>query len=78
MSEHVDKVRSYMLKSFDESQKRNGAWMSWLYKFYFEGKNTRDNYADIVNGITNEDIRQLAKYILEQGNYIEVSMTPAE
>ena len=78
VSEHVEKVRSYMLKSFDEMQKRNGAWMSWLYKFYFEGKNTRDSYADIVNSITTEDIRQLAKYILEQGNYIEVSMTPAE
>ena len=78
VSEHVEKVRSYMLKSFDEMQKRNGAWMSWLYKFYFEGKNTRDSYADIVNSITTEDIRLLAKYILDQGNYIEVSMTPAE
>ena len=78
VSEHVEKVRSYMLKSFEESQKRNGAWKTWLYKYYFEGKNTRDNYADIVNSITTEDIRQLAKYILEQGNYIEVSMTPAE
>ena len=78
VSEHVEKVRSYMLKSFEESQKRNGAWKTWLYKYYFEGKNTRDSYADIVNSITIEDIRQLAKYILEQGNYIEVSMTPAE
>ena len=78
VSEHVEKVRSYMLKSFEESQKRNGAWKTWLYKYYFEGKNTRDNYVDIVNGITTEDIRQLAKYVLDQGNYIEVSMTPAE
>ena len=77
-SEHVEKVRSYMLKSFEESQKRNGAWKTWLYKFYFEGKNTRDGYAELVNSITAEDIRLLAKYILDQGNYIEVSMTPAE
>ena len=78
VSEHVEKVRSYMLKSFDESQKRNGAWKTWLYKYYFEGKNTRDGYAELVSSITTEDIRLLAKYILEQGNYIEVSMTPAE
>ena len=78
VNEHVEKVRSYMLKSFEESQKRNGAWKTWLYKYYFEGKNTRDGYVDLVNSITAEDIRLLAKYILDQGNYIEVSMTPAE
>ena len=78
VNEHVEKVRSYMLKSFEESQKRNGAWKTWLYKYYFEGKNTRDGYVDLVSSITAEDIRLLAKYILDQGNYIEVSMTPAE
>ena len=78
VSEHVEKVRSYMLKSFDENQKKNGAWKTWLYKYFFQGKNTHDTYVDVVNSITAEDIRLLAKYILDQGNYIEVSMTPAE
>ena len=78
VSEHVEKVRSYMLKSFEENQKKNGAWKTWLYKYFFQGKNTHDAYADVVNSITAEDIRLLAKYILDQGNYIEVSMTPAE
>ena len=78
VSEHVEKVRSYMLKSFEEKQKKNGSWMNWLYSYYFEGKNTYDGYTELVNSITTEDIRLLAKYILDQGNYIEVSMTPAE
>ena len=78
VSEHVEKVRSYMLKSFDEKQKKNGSWMNWLYSYYFEGKNTYDGYTGLVNSITAEDIRLLAKYILDQGNFIEVSMTPAE
>ena len=77
-SEHVEKVRSYMLKSFEESQKKNGAWMNWLYAYYFENKDTYSNYEQLVNSITAEDIRLLAKYILDQGNFIEVSMTPAE
>ena len=77
-SEHVEKVRSYMLKMFDENQKKNGAWKSWLYNYFFRGKNKYDGYTDLVNSITTEDIRLLAKYILDQGNYIEVSMTPAE
>ena len=52
--------------------------MNWLCSYYFEGKNTYDSYAELVNGITAEDIRLLAKYIIDQGNLIEVSMTPAE
>ena len=78
VSEHVEKVRSYMLKSFEESQKKNGAWMNWLYSYYFENEDTYSSYEELVKSITVEDIRQLAKYILDQGNFIEVSMTPAE
>ena len=78
VTEHVEKVRSYMLKSFEESQKKNGAWMSWLVGNYFENEDTYTGYEELVKGITNEDIRLLAKYILDQGNFIEVSMTPAE
>ena len=77
-SDHVEKIRSYLLKSFEESQRKNAAWKSWMYRYFFQGKNTHDNFVGIVNGITAEDIRLMAKYILDQGNYIEVSMTPAE
>ena len=78
VAEHVEKVRSYMLKSFEESQKKNGAWMNWLYSYYFDGEDNYSGYEELVKGITAEDIRMLAKYILDQGNFIEVSMTPAE
>ena len=78
VAEHVEKVRSYMLKSFEESQKKNGAWMNWLYSYYFDGEDNYSGYEELVKGITTEDIRLLAKYILDQGNFIEVSMTPAE
>ena len=78
VSEHVEKVRSYMLKSFEESQKKNGAWMNWLYSYYFENEDTYSSYEELVKSITVEDICLLAKYILDQGNFIEVSMTPAE
>ena len=78
VAEHVEKVRSYMLKSFEESQKKNGSWMNWLYSYYFDGEDNYSGYEELVKGITAEDIRLLAKYILDQGNFIEVSMTPAE
>ena len=78
VAEHVEKVRSYMLKSFEESQKKNGAWMNWLSNYYFEGEDTYTGYEELIKGITADDISALAKYILDQGNFIEVSMTPAE
>ena len=77
-TEHVEKVRSYMLKSFEENQKKNGAWMNWLYSYYFEGIDNYTGYEELINSITCEHVRLLAKYILDQGNFIEVSMTPAE
>lgn len=77
-SEHVEKVRSYMLKSFDESQRKNGSWMDWLSSYYFRGEDNYTVFEELVKGITVEDIRLLAKYILDQGNFIEVSMIPAE
>ena len=76
--EHVEKVRSYMLKSFEESQKKNAAWMSWLNNFYFEGEDSHDGYDTLIKSITKEDIRKMAEYIIAQGNFIEVSMVPAE
>ncbi len=77
-SEIIEKVRSYMLKSFEESQKKNGAWLNWLYSYYFEGEDNYSGYSELVKSITSEDISNLAQYIIEQGNFIEVSMTPAE
>ena len=78
VEEHIEKVRSYMLKTLEESQKKNSAWMNWLYNFYFEGEDGHDGYAELIKSITAEDIRKLAEYILAQGNFIEVSMVPAE
>ena len=76
--EHIDKVRQYMVKSYEESQEKNGAWMNWLFRYYFEGEDTYTGYLELVESITKEDIQQLAQYIIAQGNFIEVSMVPAE
>lgn len=74
--EHIEKVRTYMLRSFDEAQKENGSWVYWLYRYYFDNEDVYSNYVNLVNSITKEDIRQLLVYILEQGNMIEVGMLP--
>jgi zinc protease len=76
--EHIEKVRSYMLKTFEENQRKNSAWMNWLYSYYFDNEDSYSNFETIVNGVTKEDIRKMVEYILSSGNFIEVSMVPAE
>ena len=78
VDEHIEKVRSYMLKTFEESQRKNSAWMNWMYSYYFENENTHDSFESIVKDMTKEDIRKFAEYILSLGNFIEVSMVPAK
>lgn len=75
-SEYIEKVRSYMLKTFDESEKKNEAWMEWLLSYYFYGDDFYTEYKNIVNSITAEELRKFLAYIIEQGNLIEVSMVP--
>ena len=76
--EHIEKVRSYMLKTFEENQRKNSAWMNWMYSYYFDNEDSYSNFETIVNGVTKEDIRKMVEYILSAGNFIEVSMVPAE
>ncbi len=76
VEEHVEKVRSYMLKTFDEQVKVNGAWSNWLMQYYFNGKDYYSDNIEVVKSITKEDIRAFLAGLLAQGNFIEVSMVP--
>ncbi len=76
--EYIEKVRSYMLKSFDEAQISNSAWNSWLFRYHFDNEDVYTNYTELVNSITKEDIRLFLNKLLDQGNMIEVSMSPEE
>lgn len=76
VAEHVEKVRSYMLKSFDEAQKDNGSWSHWLYRYYFDNEDVYSGYVELVNSLTSEDIRRLLATILDDNNLVEVSMVP--
>ena len=74
--EHIEKVRSYMLKSFEESQISNSAWTTWLYKYHFDNEDVYTNYTDLIKSVTKEDLRLFLNKLLEQGNMIELSMSP--
>ena len=74
-AEEVDKAKQYLIRSHAEKLKNNGYWMNQLKNIVRENKNYVDSYEETVNAITIEDIKAVAKIILNSGNRIEVGMT---
>ncbi|MBQ8500682.1 MAG: insulinase family protein [Bacteroides sp.] len=76
--EHIQKVKEYMLKSYNDSQKENGYWMSNLMEYHTSGIDRTDGYDTIVNNVTAKDIQKMAASLLKQGNKVTVIMTVPE
>jgi zinc protease len=74
--EDLAKVKENMIKTHTESVKRNGYWRSTieskvLYKMDFE-----TGYDNLINSVTSDDIKALAKQIITDGNITKVVMKP--
>ena len=77
--ENLDKVKEYMLKTYQENQKENGYWTSMLQEYYWDGLDMNTGYEDTVKSITVADLKAFAKAFFGQNNQIEVSMSsPAQ
>jgi zinc protease len=73
--EDLQKVKEYLLRSHEESLKKNGYWMNQMASYVLYGEENVAPYVDIVNNITAADIQELARRIFKSGNCIEVGMT---
>ena len=71
----LQKVKEYMLRSFDEGVKTNGHWLVTLVDKVTENKDYHTGYTDVVNALTAADIQNVARTIFRSGNRIEVGMT---
>jgi zinc protease len=77
--ENLGKIKEYMLRSHQESLKDNGYWMNSLVSKIRYDQDFVTGYEECVQGITIEDIKQVAKQIFGSGNRIVVGMeTPKE
>lgn len=74
-AEDVQKVREYMNRSYQESVKSNGYWLSAIKSKVTQDKNYVDGYLDCVNSITAQDVQDMATKIFKSGNRIIVGMT---
>ena len=72
--ENLAKIKEYMLRSHQEDLKNNGYWMNSLVSKTRYNQEFVEGYEDCVQGVTVEDIRQVAQQIFGSGNRLVVGM----
>lgn len=79
IKEEMEISRGASVKNFEKSiSTSNNVWLSYIMNFYSYGTNYPKDYLSVTNSITEKDIREIAKKILESGNEIELIMVPAK
>lgn len=71
----LQKVKEYMLRSYEEAVKQNGYWMGQMTNYALYGEDDDAIYVDTIKGITAADIQEVARQIFRSGNLFEVGMT---
>lgn len=77
--ENLAKIKEYMLRSHQEELKSNDYWMSSLVLKTRHNQEFVEGYADCVNSVSIEDIKQAAQQVFGCNNRLVVGMeTPQE
>lgn len=72
------KAKENLLKNASENQIKNNYWRNSIIRYYKYGIDTDANYVNTVNGITKEKVQDFVKSLLDQGNFIELVMSPSK
>ena len=78
IAEDIEKSREFLKKNYNNVLESNGGWMSAITRWYEEGYNYKEEYLNLVNGVTYDDVKAMAAKILEDNNYTKVIMRPAK
>ncbi|MBQ6613199.1 MAG: insulinase family protein [Alistipes sp.] len=78
IAEDIEKSREFLRKNYNNVLESNSGWMSAITRWYEEGYNYKEDYLNLVNGVTYDDVKAMAAKILEDGNYTKVIMRPAK
>ncbi len=73
--EDLKKVKEFLIKKHSEDLESNRYWMNCITTKDRDGYNPMENYNDIINGITGDDVANMAKAVLK-GYLKEVVQIP--
>ncbi len=62
--EDLKKVKEFLVKKHAEDLENNRYWMNCITTQERDGYNPMQNYTDIINGITGDDVANMAKAVL--------------
>ena len=63
--EDLKKVKEFLVKKHAEDMENNRYWMNCIQTMDRDGYNPMQNYNDIINAITGEDVANMAKAVLK-------------
>ncbi len=73
--EDLKKVKEFLIKKHSEDLESNRYWMNSIQCKERDGYNPMENYNDLINGITGDDVANMAKAVLK-GYLKEVVQIP--
>ncbi len=76
--EYVNKTKENFLKNRQENIIRNNFWNQVLVNYYTDDIDIMTDYEQIVKDINPGSVQKFLKKILKQGNFIDISMIPAQ
>ncbi len=77
-AEELSKIKEYMTKQHADNLKRNANWMSWTQSFYLYGQDKATGYQEIVDALSADDIKAMARKVLDDGNLLKIVMDPKQ
>lgn len=75
-AEDLAKIKEYSLKQHPDNLKDNGSWRGWIQAYHLYGLDMVSNYTDAVNQLSSDDIKAMARKILDDGNIAKFVMSP--
>jgi len=72
----IKKAVMSILKGRSEIMQENRYWLDIIDTYYYRNFDLHTGYNEILNSITADDIKSFTKAFLDQGNVVEVVMSP--
>ena len=74
----LDKVKEYMVKSYNERKERNNGWLSGINGWLLNGVDTFNGDVASISSITVDDVKNFMKALNSQNNYHVIILDPKE